>query len=67
MHAPCIGHFNSINRILRYFKGTPGQGIWMKNNGTNDVVDFFYADWARNYDRKSTTGFYIFVGGNLIT
>jgi Reverse transcriptase (RNA-dependent DNA polymerase) len=27
MHAPCIGHLNVIDRILRYLKGTSGQGI----------------------------------------
>jgi hypothetical protein len=52
MHAPCIGHLNTIDRILRYLKGTSGQGILMKNNGTNDVVGFSDADWARNCDRK---------------
>jgi hypothetical protein len=30
MHAPCTGHLDAIDRILRYLKGTPGQGIWMK-------------------------------------
>jgi hypothetical protein len=30
MHALCTGHLDAIDRILRYLKGTPGQGIWMK-------------------------------------
>jgi hypothetical protein len=38
-----------------------------KKNGTNDVVGFSDADWAGSCDRKSTTGFCTFVGGNLVT
>jgi hypothetical protein len=67
MHAPRTSHLSAIDRILRYLKGTPGQGIWMKKNNSNNVVDFSDADWAGSYDRKSTTEFYTFVGGNLVT
>jgi Reverse transcriptase (RNA-dependent DNA polymerase) len=64
MHALRTSHFDAITRILRYLKGTPGKGIWMKNNNSNTVCDYSDADWARSFDRKSTTGFYIFVGRN---
>ncbi|KAL0561798.1 hypothetical protein IC582_002241 [Cucumis melo] len=67
MHAPRTCHMEAINRILRYLKGTPGQGILMKQNSTNTVVGFSDADWAGSCDRKSTTGFCTFVGGNLVT
>jgi hypothetical protein len=67
MHAPRINHLSAIDRILRYLKCTPGQEIWMRKNGSNDVVGFSDADWARSCDRKSTTGFCTFVGGNLVT
>jgi hypothetical protein len=67
MHAPRTSHLSAIDRILRYLKGTPGQGIWMKKNNSNNVVGFSDADWAGSCDRKSTTGFCTFVGGNLVT
>jgi Reverse transcriptase (RNA-dependent DNA polymerase) len=67
MHAPRTSHLSTIDIILRYLKGTPGQGIWMKKNVTNNVVGYSDADWARSCDRKSTTGFCTFVGGNLVT
>jgi hypothetical protein len=67
MHAPCTSHLSAIDRILRYLKCTPGQGIWMRKNGSNDVVGFSDVDWAGSCDRKSTTGFCTFVGGNLVT
>ena len=58
---------DAINRILRYLKGTPGKGIWMRRNKTYDVCGYSDADWAGAFDRKSTTGFCVFVGGNLVT
>jgi hypothetical protein len=67
MHAPRTSHLSIIDRILRYLKGTPGQGIWMKKNVTNNVVGYSDADWAGSCDRKSTTGFCTFVGKNLVT
>jgi hypothetical protein len=39
----------------------------MKKNVTNNVVGYSDADWAGSCDRKSTTGFCTFVGGNLVT
>jgi hypothetical protein len=67
MHAPRTPHLDAINRILRYLKGSPGKGIWMKRNNTNAICGYSDADWAGSFDRKLTTGFYTFVGGNLVT
>jgi hypothetical protein len=67
MHAPRTPHLKAINRILRYLKGSPGKGILMKRNNTNDICGYFDADWARSFDRKSTTDFCTFVGENLVT
>ena len=40
----------------------------MKNNGHTEIVGYTDADWAGNpVDRKSTTGFCTFVGGNIVT
>jgi Reverse transcriptase (RNA-dependent DNA polymerase) len=67
MHSPRTPHIDAINRILRYLKGTSGKGIWMKRNNTNTLCGYSDADWAGNFDRKSTTGFCTFVGENLVT
>jgi len=67
MHAPRTTHLDAVNRIIRYLKGSPGQGIWMKKNNTNNILAYSDADWAGSFDRKSTTGYCTFVGGNLIT
>ncbi|XP_015570351.2 uncharacterized mitochondrial protein AtMg00810-like [Ricinus communis] len=67
IHAPRTSHLDAIDKILRYLKGTPGQGILMKNNSSNDIIGFSDVDWAGSCDRKSTSGFCTFVGGNLVT
>jgi hypothetical protein len=46
MHSPRIPHLDAINRILRYLKGTPEKGVWMKNNNSNDICGYSDADWA---------------------
>jgi hypothetical protein len=46
MHSPRIPHLDVINIILRYLKGTPGKGIWMKRNETNAICGYSDADWA---------------------
>jgi hypothetical protein len=67
MHAPRTSHLSAIDRILRYLKCTLGQGIWMRKNGSNNVIGFSDVDWVGSCDRKSTTGFCTFVGDNLVT
>jgi hypothetical protein len=67
MHASRTTHLNAMDRILRYLKGTPINGIWMKNNNYNEICGYSDADWVESFDRKLTTGFCTFVGGNLAT
>ena len=68
MHAPKVQHMDAVNRILRYLKGSAGRGIWMRKNGHTSISAYTDADWAGcPIDRRSTTGYCIFVGGNLVT
>ena len=67
MHAPRKPHLDAIDRILRYLKSAPGKGIWYKDNNSNEVCGYSDADWAGSFDRKSTTGYCTFVGGNIVT
>ncbi|XP_048440198.1 uncharacterized mitochondrial protein AtMg00810-like [Pyrus x bretschneideri] len=68
MHSSTLHHFNIVKRILRYLKGSIGRGIIMHNNYSTTISGYMDADWARNaIDRKSTTGYCTFVGGNLVT
>ncbi|XP_038711800.1 uncharacterized mitochondrial protein AtMg00810-like [Tripterygium wilfordii] len=68
MHSPTIAHTVVVKWILRYLKGSIGHGILMKNNGHIQIIGYIDVDWAGNtLNRKSTTGYCIFIGGNLVS
>jgi Reverse transcriptase (RNA-dependent DNA polymerase) len=67
MHSPRSCHLKAIDKILKYLKRTPGKGILMKNNNSNEICGYTNAGWAESFDRKSTTGYCTFVGGNIVT
>jgi Reverse transcriptase (RNA-dependent DNA polymerase) len=68
MHSPKEGHLEAVMRILRYLKGTPGKGIVFRKNSHLNVSAYSDADWAGcPIDRRSTAGYFTFVGGNLVT
>ncbi|KAL5777605.1 hypothetical protein ACOSP7_010531 [Xanthoceras sorbifolium] len=68
MHSPGQEHFDAVYRILRYLKGSPGKGLIFKKYGHLQVEAYTDADWAGSItDRRSTSGYCTFVGGNLVT
>ncbi|KAL1559311.1 putative RNA-directed DNA polymerase [Salvia divinorum] len=68
MHAPQEEHWEAVLRIVRYLKGIPGHGVLFKKYGHLEIHGYTDADWAGNpNDRRSTTGYFTFVGGNLVT
>jgi hypothetical protein len=59
---------DAVVRILRYLKSAPGKGLMFSKNDHLDIEGYTDADWAGNLsDRKSTSGYFTFVGGNLVT
>ncbi|RVX15929.1 Retrovirus-related Pol polyprotein from transposon RE2 [Vitis vinifera] len=68
LQSPCDSHWDAIIRILRYIKSTPGQGVLYENRGHTQVVGYIDADWVGSpIDRRSTSGYCVFIGGNLIS
>uniref|UniRef100_A0A803LBV2 Uncharacterized protein n=1 Tax=Chenopodium quinoa TaxID=63459 RepID=A0A803LBV2_CHEQI len=68
MHKPQKQHLEAIYRILRYLKGTVGKGVMYKKHGHLDLHAFTDADWGADRDsRKSTSGYFTLVGGNLVS
>ncbi|BBH06529.1 ABC-2 type transporter family protein [Prunus dulcis] len=68
MHSPSEDHMNAVLRILRYLKSAPGKGLMFSKHGHLNIDGYSDADWAGNVtDRKSTSGYFTFVGGNLVT
>ncbi|RVW92487.1 Retrovirus-related Pol polyprotein from transposon RE1 [Vitis vinifera] len=69
MHNPGEQHMNAVMLILRYLKNAPGKGILLAKNVDNQSIEVYTdADWAGAVDdRQSTSGYFTFVGGNLVT
>ena len=55
----------TVKRILYYLKTTPGKGILFKVGGDLDIQRYTDVDYAGSVsDRRSTTGYCMFLGGN---
>ncbi|XP_020419495.1 uncharacterized protein LOC109949168 [Prunus persica] len=68
MHSPKVSHRNAVDWILRYLKSTSEKGLMFSKNGDLEVVGYTDADWAGSIsDRRSTSSYFTFVGGNLVT
>ncbi|KAM1580053.1 hypothetical protein ACFX1Z_041414 [Malus domestica] len=67
MHAPREPHLQAAKRILRFLKATVSHGLWFKK-GDIHLTAYSDADWAGcPFDRRSTSGYCIFLGSNLIS
>ena len=68
MHALTTVHPQAVKRILRYLKGSLGLGLTITPGPLTTFFAFSDADWAGCPDsRRSTTGFCVFLGKNLLT
>ncbi|XP_021815809.1 uncharacterized protein LOC110758292 [Prunus avium] len=69
MGSPSDVHFEAVKRILRYLKGTLGVGLPVRRSpDCSFLVAYSDADWAGCPDtRRSTTGYCVFLGPNLIS
>jgi hypothetical protein len=67
MHQPTTSHLVAAKRVLRYIRGTLSHGILFQP-GPLRLTAFTDSDWAGDpVDRRSTIGFLIFLGNNLLT
>jgi hypothetical protein len=67
MHDPRESHLTAMKRILRYLRGTPDYGLLRRSRST-DLVVYTDADWAGCPDtRRSTSGYAVFLGDNLVS
>lgn len=67
LHTPTDAHWGAVKRILRYVKGTLALGVKIQKS-TMMLSGFSDADWAGcPDDRRSTSGFAVFLGANLIS
>jgi hypothetical protein len=68
MHDPREPHLAALKRILRYIRGTLALGLLLRPSTGTDLVVYIDADWAGCPDtRRSTSGYVVFLGDNLIS
>ena len=68
MQQPLESHWKAVKRILRYLSGTVSHGLTFHKNSDLRLLAFCDADWGSDLDdRKSTTGFCVYLGSNLIS
>uniref|UniRef100_A0A2N9I9W7 Integrase catalytic domain-containing protein n=1 Tax=Fagus sylvatica TaxID=28930 RepID=A0A2N9I9W7_FAGSY len=68
MHQPTATHWTAAKRILRYLKHTIHHGLHLTRTNSSTLQAYSDADWAGNFDdRSSTTAYLIFLGNNLIS
>ncbi|KAJ4816146.1 hypothetical protein LUZ62_028712 [Rhynchospora pubera] len=68
MQTPSINHWTAVKRILRYLSGTIHHGLRFTYGHPLTLHAYSDSDWAGcAIDRRSTTGFCIYLGGNLVS
>jgi hypothetical protein len=68
MHSPTITYWTAVKRIIRYLAGSSFHGLFFKPSSSINLHAYSDVDWADcPDDRRSTTGFCIFLGPNLVS
>jgi histone deacetylase 1/2 len=68
LQAPTKTHWTAVKRILRYIQGTLKVGLTFQKSASSLLSAFSDAYWAGCLDdRRSTGGFAVFFGPNLIS
>ena len=68
MHQSKEAHLQAALRIVQYLKGTQGRGILFKRKKSVNLEAYTDADYAGSIvDKRLTTGYCTFLGGNLVT
>ncbi|XP_058784708.1 secreted RxLR effector protein 161-like [Vicia villosa] len=68
LNALCDTHWNAVIQILRYIKNAPGRGLLYEDNVDAKITCYFDADWAGSpSDKRSTFGYCILIGENMIS
>lgn len=67
-HALIVSHWHVLKRILRYLKTTNNLGLHFTKSSHNSLTCYTNVDWANcPDDRRSTSGYCVFIGANLVS
>jgi hypothetical protein len=65
---PPRAHLAALKRLLCYLQGTVDYGLLLHRSTSSELVVYTDADWAGCPDtRRSTSGYAVFLGGNLVS
>jgi hypothetical protein len=68
MHTPREPHLTALKRILCYLRGSLDYDLLLRPSQTSELVVYTDADWAGCPDtRRSTSGYAVFLGANLVS
>jgi hypothetical protein len=68
MQDPRDTHWTAVKRILRYLKSTFHHHLYIHKSSSTNLTAYSESDWAGcPDDRRSTSGYCIFLGRNLIS
>ena len=67
MHAPREAHWDAAMRVIRYLKGSPGQGIMLKADCDLHIRAYCDSDWAScPRTRRSLSAYMVMLGTSPI-
>lgn len=68
MHKPREAHWDAVVRIMRYLKGSPGQGVMLQAVSDLKLRVFCDSDWASCPNtRRSLSAFVVLLGSSPIS
>ncbi|KAG7598819.1 F-box associated interaction domain [Arabidopsis suecica] len=68
MNAPKTEHWDAVLRVIRYLKGNPGQGIFLRAGGDLKITAWCDSDYATCPDTsRSLTAWFIQLGGSPLS
>lgn len=68
MQSPRIEHWEAAQRVVKYLKGTPGQGILLRADSPLILSGWCDSDWAAcPLTRRSLSGWIVYLGNSPIS
>ena len=68
LQSPSDSYWDAVIRIILYVKETPSQGLLYENRSHTEIVGYSDVDWTGSpIDRRSTSGYCVYIGSNLIS